>query len=253
MVDMREEPSVCWLDDGDPFPAPELAWPAGSPAPGLLAIGGGLSAQRLLNAYGQGIFPWFSPGQPVCWFHTDPRMVLRPSHFVLHHHFKKTLRRLVREERLTIHWDEPFEEIMGLCATIERPGQKGSWIGAEMIEAYGRLHRLGHAFCLTARIDSARVGGLYGVNLGRMVFGESMFSLRPNGSKLALAALVAWARHHQLPLIDAQQDTAHLRSLGAETLQRARFMAEMTPLTRQATPARSFSPILWSLLWPDRK
>ncbi|MEY2621560.1 MAG: hypothetical protein RIT26_1380, partial [Pseudomonadota bacterium] len=148
---------------------------------------------------------------------------------------------------------EPFEEIMGLCATVERPGQKGSWIGAEMIEAYGQLHRLGHAFCLTARVDGERVGGLYGVNLGRMVFGESMFSLRTNGSKMALAALVAWARHHQLPLIDAQQDTAHLRSLGGETLRRAPFMAEMRPLTPQSAPERSFSPILWSLLWPERK
>lgn len=250
---MNTPAPLVWLGLDDPFPALAQAWPGTSAAPGLLACGADLSVERLLVAYGQGIFPWFSPGQPICWFHTDPRMVLRPNQFKLHHALDKKLRRLLHEQRLSIQFDENFEQVMRLCASTPRAGQSGSWIGPEMIEAYTRLHQRGQAFCLTARIDAELVGGLYAVVLGRMVYGESMFSRRSDGSKLALAALVAWARHHELPLIDAQQDTVHLRSLGGLTLSRSEFLAEMTPLTAMTAPERTFSPILWAQLWPDRK
>ena len=178
-------------------------------------------------------------------------MVLRPEHFVMHHALRKTWRRLIREHRLSIDFNFDFDQVMHWCAQIPRTNQQGTWIGPDMIQAYNALHRAGHAKCIAARIDDQLVGGLYAVVLGRMVYGESMFSLRPNGSKLALAALVAWARHHGLSMIDCQQDTAHLRSLGGQTLSRADFLAEMHQLIDQPTPEWVFSPIFWSELRPE--
>ena len=248
---MTSGPPLTWLEPGAPFPDPRTAWPLGSPAAGLLAAGRELNPERLLQAYRQGIFPWFSSGQPVLWFCTHPRMVLRPQEFTLHHSVRKEIRKLLRLGRLTVHFDAPFAEVMHGCADIPREGQAGTWIGPEMIEAYSALHRMGHARCVTASIDGQWVGGLYGVFLGRMVFGESMFSLRPNGSKMALAALVAWARHHQLPLIDCQQETRHLQFLGGRTLAREDFLQEVQSLVKMPAPDWHFSPSLWNQLWPE--
>ena len=243
---MRSPPPLPCLGIDDPFPDVAQAWPASSPAPGLLAAGADLSLPRLLSAYQRGIFPWFNPVQAILWFSTNPRMVLRPSQFQMHHALRKPWRRLHRERRIEFEFDRHFQQVMQHCAQVPRARQTGTWIGPDMIEAYTRLHQAGHALCITTHIDGQLAGGLYAVILGRMVFGESMFTLQPNGSKLALAALVAWARHHDLPLIDCQQDTAHLRSFGAVTLSRGEFLAEMTPLLALPSPARSFSPILWS-------
>ncbi|MDI9332021.1 MAG: leucyl/phenylalanyl-tRNA--protein transferase [Alphaproteobacteria bacterium] len=245
---MSRNAPVPWLGPEDPFPRVEEAWTTGSPAPGLLAAGGNLSAPRLVDAYRHGIFPWFSPGQAILWFSTDPRMVLRPTEFLLHHALRKTLRQLVRMNRLQIRFDDDFEQVMRLCAASPRSGQSGTWIGNDMIHAYGRLHRMGHARCVTAWVDGELAGGLYAVIMGRMVYGESMFTRRSSGSKMALGALVAWALEHQLPLIDCQQDTEHLRSLGAQTLSRPLFLSEMTPLTEMVTPPWAFSPIFWAHL-----
>ena len=237
----------------DPFPLPCQAWPSDSPAPGLLACGADLSEQRLLQAYARGIFPWFSPDQPILWFSTNPRMVLRPSGFLLHRDLRKKLTRLLRHDRLRICFDGNFVETMQHCAQAPRSGQSGTWIGDAMIEAYARLHRSGFAQSVSAWVDDELVGGLYLVTLGQMVFGESMFTLRPDGSKLALAALVAWARHHQLPMIDCQQDTAHLRSLGGHILDRSDFINELQSLIELKQPEWGFSPRFWSHLWPDNQ
>lgn len=237
-----------WLDRQDPFPPVEQAWPLDSDAPGLLAAGADLTPHRLLDAYRHGIFPWFSQGQPILWFSTDPRMVLRPEGFQMHHAFRKTWRKLRREQRLLIRFDHDFADVMRHCATARRAGQSGTWIGPDMIAAYSQLHQMGHAACVTSWVDGQLAGGLYAVTIGRMVFGESMFSLRPDGSKLALAALVAWARHHRLPLIDCQQETRHLHTLGARPLPRRVFLQEMSPLLTASKPNWDFSPIFWEYI-----
>lgn len=234
-----------WLDASDPFPCVEQAWPSDSEAPGLLAAGADLSPWRLIDAYAQGIFPWFSQGQPILWFSTDPRMVLRPQQFDMHHALRKKWRRWRREQRLEIRFDHDFPDVMRRCASAPRVGQRGTWIGPDMIQAYTRLHQMGHAGCITAWIDGALAGGLYAVTLGRMVYGESMFTDREDGSKLALAALVAWARHHQLPMIDCQQETRHLHALGARPMPRAAFLDELKPLLQAPQPSWQFSPIFW--------
>lgn len=242
---MSAPADLTWLDVADPFPPVQQAWPAHSPAPGLLAAGADLSVERLVQAYAQGIFPWFSQGQPILWFSTDPRMVLRPEAWVMHHALRKKWRKLVREQRLIIRFDHDFEDVMGRCAAVARRGQTGTWIGPDMIRAYKQLHAMGHAGSVTSWIDGELAGGLYAVTLGRMVFGESMFMRQTDGSKLALAALVAWARHHRLPLIDCQQETEHLRTLGARPMPRALFLSEMAPLITAPQPSWHFSPIFW--------
>jgi leucyl/phenylalanyl-tRNA--protein transferase len=242
---MSANADLPWLDRLDPFPPLDTAWPGGSGAPGLLAAGADLSPQRLIQAYSQGIFPWFSDGQPILWFSTDPRMVLRPSDFQMHHALRKRWRKLRREARLDIRFDNDFADVMRRCASAGRAGQSGTWIGPGMIRAYTQLHQMGLAGSVTAWIDGQLAGGLYAVTLGRMVYGESMFTLSTDGSKLALAALVAWARAHRLPLIDCQQETRHLSTLGAHPVPRTDFVAEMSPLLTSPKPDWNFSPIFW--------
>ena len=243
---MSAPPDLPWLDAADPFPPVHQAWPADSAAPGLLAAGADLSPERLIQAYAQGIFPWFSRAQPILWFSTDPRMVLRPEQFQMHHALRKKWRKLLREQRLSIRFDHDFDDVIRRCAGVQRPGQNGTWIGPDMIRAYKRLHDMGHAGSVTAWIDGELAGGLYAVTLGRMVYGESMFTRQSDGSKLALAALVAWAREHSLPLIDCQQETQHLHSLGARPIPRPLFLNELRPLVTAPKPNWHFSPIFWT-------
>ena len=172
---------------------------------GLLAFGGDLSIARLQAAYRRGIFPWFSTGQPVLWWSTDPRMVLEPADFRLHRSLRKTLQGLVHSGRLEVRIDHEFERVIQACALSPRPGQTGTWILPAMVQAYVRLHQAGVAHSVETWIDGELAGGLYCVNVGAMVFGESMFSRRSDASKIALAALVSFARVHHLPLIDCQQ------------------------------------------------
>lgn len=210
------------------FPDPEEANPDG-----LLAIGGDLSPQRLVNAYCQGIFPWPCEGEPLLWFSLDPRMVLRlDGQEGAEDGFRcsKSLRRTVRSGRFEVRIDTCFEEVMRHCAAVERVGQEGTWITPEMIEAYTCLHRLGLAHSFETFRDGRLVGGLYGVSVGPMFCGESMFHLERDASKVAFVRLVDFCRAHGFKFIDAQQETAHLASLGARPMSRKDYLALLATL-----------------------
>jgi leucyl/phenylalanyl-tRNA--protein transferase len=218
---------VPWLDPDDPFPPVERALGHASGAPGLLAASSDLLPWRLLDAYRRGIFPWYSDGQPVLWWSPDPRMVLLPLEFKVSPSLRKTLKRVVRDPRWEIRVDEDFPAVMRRCAQAPRRGQRGTWITAEIIDAYASLHRNGNAHSIETWLDGRRVGGLYGVSLGRMFFGESMFADVSDASKIALAALVGHLRRHEIEMIDCQQNTPHLASLGGREIARTTFVAHV--------------------------
>jgi leucyl/phenylalanyl-tRNA---protein transferase len=223
-------PFLLQADPDAPFPSPEHAL---RDPEGLLAIGGDLSPQRLLNAYRAGIFPWFSQDQPPLWWSPDPRMVFRTDGI----HLTTRFRRSLRGSNWNIRADSAFAEVIAACADSPRQGQDGTWITAEMQHAYRELHRLGHAHSVEVFDQDRLVGGIYGVAIGRMFFGESMFSTASGGSKVALAALARRLAGWGWPLIDAQVENPHLLSLGAERWPRSRFLAEVRTLVRQAAPA----------------
>ncbi|MEZ5663175.1 MAG: leucyl/phenylalanyl-tRNA--protein transferase [Burkholderiaceae bacterium] len=248
MASSRATHALPWLEPGDPFPPVSSAWGEHDPAPGLLAAGGVLDVSTLISAYAKGIFPWFSAGQPVLWWSTDPRMVLLPCAFRLHRSLRKTLRHLLAEGRLEIRFDHDFERVIRACADTPRQGQDGTWILPAMVQAYLRLHRAGAAHSVEAWIDGELAGGLYCINLGAMVFGESMFARQPDASKLALAALVAFCRAHAIGLIDCQQETRHLASLGASPISRRAFTRHVEQAIRQPAPEWQFKPVYWDLL-----
>ncbi|WP_442763556.1 leucyl/phenylalanyl-tRNA--protein transferase [Malikia spinosa] len=245
-------PPLPWLEPGDPFPAVEQAWGIGTPAPGLLAAGGALDVASLVQAYAQGIFPWYSDGQPILWWSTDPRMLLRVADFKLQPSLRKTLRAGLRSGRLKVRFDHDFEAVIRACSGSPRKGQDGTWILPEMIEAYCALHRAGHAHSVETWWDGELAGGLYCINLGRMVFGESMFSRRSNASKIALAALVAACECWDIEAIDCQQNTAHLASLGARELPRQDFLRLVRQQVARPAPAWHFEPLYLSA-WLDRR
>jgi len=186
---------------------------------GLLAAGADLKPERLLDAYRHGIFPWFSAGDPILWWSPDPRMVLFPDEFKVSHSLHKTLRRGNHEVRT----DSAFERVMRACAS-PRDGQDGTWIQEEIIEAYVRLHQMGLAHSIETWMDDELVGGLYGVSLGRMFYGESMFSRKTDASKIALAHLVAQLKRWNFGMIDCQMNTPHLATLGAREIPRRQFL-----------------------------
>ncbi|MEN9383642.1 MAG: leu/Phe-tRNA-protein transferase [Pseudomonadota bacterium] len=237
-----------WLEPGQNFPPVELAWNANDPAPGLLAAGGALDIATLTQAYRQGIFPWFSPRDPILWWSPDPRMVLQVAHFRLHPSLLKTIQSGLKTGQLQVRIDTAFERVITACATTARPGQKGTWILPEMVQAYAALHHAGHAHSVETWWNNELVGGLYCVNLGAMVFGESMFSHRSNASKIALAGLVAFCRQHQLPTIDCQQNTAHLASLGAREVPRSTFLLTVQRALQHPAPPWTFNPLYWNTL-----
>jgi leucyl/phenylalanyl-tRNA--protein transferase len=195
---------------------------------GLLAAGGDLSPARLLDAYRHGIFPWYSAGEPILWWSPDPRMVFRTGQM----HVPAKLRRFLRDCDWTIHADSAFAEVMRACAA-PRPKQPTTWITREMFEAYCRLHELGHAHSFEVYAGADLVGGIYGVAVGRMFYGESMFSAVPNGSKVALLGLCRALHEWQFPLLDAQVRSEHLVSLGAIDLPRTQFARDIARLTEQ--------------------
>ncbi|AOY93715.1 leucyl/phenylalanyl-tRNA--protein transferase [Cupriavidus sp. USMAA2-4] len=223
---------IAWLEPQDPFPPLERALGAGTDAPGLLAASRDLTPQRLLLAYRQGIFPWYSEGQPVLWWSTDPRMVLVPQAFKISATFRKTLRRVLREPEWEIRVDDDFIAVMHACANTWREGQQGTWITPDIVAAYGGLHRQGLAHSVETWYRGERVGGLYGVAIGRMFYGESMFAHRTDASKIALAALCAFLGKHGVAMIDCQQETDHLASLGARPISRADFVAHVRGATQ---------------------
>ncbi|MEC5162178.1 MULTISPECIES: leucyl/phenylalanyl-tRNA--protein transferase [unclassified Janthinobacterium] len=219
---------IPWLDPHTPFP--DVSQALTTDAPGLLAAGADLSPQRLLAAYRRGIFPWFSEGQPILWWSTDPRMVLMTAELRVSDSLKKALRRVARsaatDGRWQVRFDSDFEAVMRACAAPRKDGP-GTWISDEIIAGYTGLHRLGYAHSAELWLDGELVGGAYGVSIGRMFYGESMFARVTDGSKIALAYLVHFLRGHGVAMIDCQQETAHLASLGAAPISRARFLAHL--------------------------
>lgn len=216
-------------DPNSPFPPADAAL---RQPDGLLAVGGDLSPQRLLNAYRHGIFPWYSKGQPILWWTPDPRMVFRTEGVRLSSRFRRELRRSAWQVRA----DTAFAAVMAACASTPRPGQDGTWITDDMQAAYQELHRRGHAHSVevfeAGPLGEGRlVGGIYGVAIGRMFFGESMYSGKSGGSKVALAALAFRLREWGWPLIDAQVENPHLSSLGAESWPRSVFLEKIGLLT----------------------
>lgn len=183
---------------------------------GLLAVGGDLSPRRLLRAYRSGIFPWYSEGQPILWWSPDPRAVLFPERL----HVSRSLEKVLAKDVYTVTFDTAFQRVMEACAA-PRAGQAGTWITEDMITAYCTLHRMGAARSVECWRDGELVGGMYGVALGRVFFGESMFSRRSNASKVALVHLL---RGGDYALLDCQVHSAHVASLGAETIARAEFI-----------------------------
>lgn len=222
-------------DPGAPFPPAERAHRDPN---GLLAMGGDLSTARLLNAYRHGIFPWFSEGDPILWWCPDPRMVFDTASFRLPSRFRRTL----RGSRWEIRADTVFHRVMDACASQPRPGQDGTWITGAMRAAYLALHRAGHAHSVEVFDGEALVGGIYGVGIGRMFFGESMFSAASGGSKAALGGLCRILARGGCPLLDAQVENPHLASLGGRRLPRPAFLDEVARLAAQPAPDDLWAP-----------
>ena len=200
------------------FPDPALAEPGG-----LLAVGGDLRPERLLEAYARGIFPWFDDRSPILWWSPDPRLVLAPEEL----HVSRSLARTLRRGTFRVTADTAFDSVIRRCAEKGRPGQRGTWITPEMIDAYCALHRLGFAHSFEAWEGEALAGGLYGVSLGAVFFGESMFADAPDASKVAFARGVAWLASRGVGLVDCQVRTDHLVSLGAREIPRREFLARV--------------------------
>ena len=219
---------IPWLGRALAFPPLESALTEPN---GLLAAGGDLSPDRLLLAYHQGIFPWFAPGEPILWWSPDPRMVLVPSEL----HIPRSLAKTLRHKPYEIRFDTAFRTVISHCAGSARPGQDGTWIVPEVIEAYCRLHTLGWAHSAECWMDGELVGGLYGVAIGKMFYGESMYTQRPDASKLAFVHLVQWLQQQGYGLIDCQMRTDHLARFGGREIGRVDFLAELRRLA--ALPA----------------
>lgn len=210
------------------FPDPEDADPSG-----LLAVGGDLEPERLLRAYALGIFPWYEEGQPFLWHSPDPRAVLVPGNLRV----SRSLSKVIRSGRYAVTLDTAFERVVRACAEVPRRHQSGTWITEAMIRAYTRLHELGFAHSAEAWEGDAFAGGLYGVSLGGCFFGESMFALRPDASKVAFVRLVRQLDAWEFDLVDCQQQTAHLARFGAEPWRRRRFLEALARALAKETRA----------------
>jgi leucyl/phenylalanyl-tRNA---protein transferase len=220
------------------FPPPEAATEEG-----IVAVGGDVSPERLILAYGQGIFPWPVSGLPLLWFSPDPRFVLPPDRA----HVSRSLRKRMRRGDLEVRADTAFDRVMTACAQVPRPGQDGTWITHELRAGYGRLHRLGYAHSIEAWRAGELVGGLYGVSLGRAFFGESMFALEPDASKVAFATLLGQLTAWGFTIMDCQVHTEHLARFGAEHWPRRRFLATLREAlavpTRQGPWTLELTPV----------
>lgn len=236
---------LTWLDphnDNQPFPHPDRAL---TEPDGLLAAGGNLTPRRLLRAYRMGIFPWYSADQPILWWSPDPRLVLLPECLKV----SRSLRKTLRKGLFAITADTAFEQVVAACAG-PRQGEPGTWITSEMFRAYCRLHRLGHAHSIETWQQGELVGGLYGVSMGRVFYGESMFSWISDASKIALVALAAQLQRWEFAVIDCQVTTAHLLSMGAVDIPRSSFLQLLEcycPQPGQPGPWRLDADLLDSL------
>lgn len=200
-------------------------------ADGLLAFGGDLSPQRLIVAYANGIFPWYSEDEPFLWWSLDPRLIMRPGEMKVSHSLKHTL----KSGKFEVRIDTNFREVMLHCADTPREGQDGTWIQDEMVDAYTHLHELGYAHSFETYLNGELVGGLYGIAIGKVFFGESMFHTVTDASKVAFYHLHQFLQNNGFKLIDCQQETSHLMSLGAYSIPRSEFLEELKTLTREAS------------------
>ena len=219
---------IALLGQNTPFPAVEQALQNPN---GLLAAGGTLSTERLLDAYRRGIFPWFNAGEPILWWSPDPRMVLVPGEFKI----SRSLRKTLAKKNYQVRSDSAFEQVMRACAA-PRGGDTATWIHEDMVAAYTGLHRLGIAHSVEVWDHHHLGGGIYGVSIGRIFFGESMFSRVTDGSKIALAHLAAQLQRWNYGLIDCQMSTAHLATLGAREISRKEFMLLLKELIHYPQP-----------------
>jgi leucyl/phenylalanyl-tRNA--protein transferase len=217
---------VYQLSEDIVFPSPHLA-----SKEGLLAIGGDLCPERLLLAYSNGIFPWYSEGEPILWWSPDPRLVMYPEELKV----SRSLKKVIRKNIFKIRIDSAFETVMTECARVRLENQEGTWIVDDMIQAYCRLHQAGFAHSVEAWQGDSLVGGLYGVSIGKCFFGESMFTRVTNASKVALAALVEHIKANDFAFIDCQITTAHLSRLGAREIARARYLRELADALKYPT------------------
>jgi leucyl/phenylalanyl-tRNA--protein transferase len=217
---------IFMLNDTLVFPDPNLAV-----EDGLLAIEGDLSTERLLLAYSNGIFPWYSEGDPIMWWSPDPRMILYPDKFKIAKSFRQTL----NNKNYEIKFDHRFEAVIEQCSKVPRPGQDGTWITNDMMEAYIRLHKEGFAHSVETYFEGRLVGGLYGISLGKAFFGESMFFTERDASKLALYYLVQKVREWEFVFIDAQVETSHLMSMGAENISRKDYLEQLKEALKYPT------------------
>ena len=214
------------LVDDMVFPPPDYA-----DASGLIAVGGDLSSERLLEAYRVGIFPWYSDDQPILWWSPDPRFVLEPDEFKISRSLKRTLNRNI----FKVTFDRVFEDVIAACSTVPREGQRGTWITPEMRDAYIELHGLGYAHSVETWFAGNLVGGLYGVSLGKAFFGESMFHKKADASKVALATLVEKLKSWGFHFIDSQMTTEHMMRLGAREMPRRIFLKRLQSALRHST------------------
>jgi leucyl/phenylalanyl-tRNA--protein transferase len=217
---------VYLLDSSLLFPHPNLA-----EEDGLLAIGGDLSKERLLLAYGSGIFPWYSEGYPIMWFSPDPRLVIELGSV----HLSKRLMKTIRSGAFEVRFDTAFEEVMRLCAVTDRKGQAGTWITGDMLRAYADLHRDGYAHSVETYRDGELVGGLYGLSLGGVFFGESMFHKERDASKVALYYLERFLAANDFDFIDSQVPNSHMRSLGGKEISRDEFLSRLAKSLEKKT------------------
>lgn len=203
------------LDEELVFPHPDLREPDG-----LLAVGGDLSSERLLLAYRWGIFPWYHEGQPILWWWLAPRLMVRPQDV----HVSHSVRNVINQKKFKITFNRDFKTVMQRCGDVRRPGQEGTWIMPEMIDAYVELYNLGYAHSVEVWEDDLLVGGLYGIALGNIFFGESMFAEKPNASKVGFIQFAQHLEENGFLWIDCQQDTPHMRTLGADLVEEEEFL-----------------------------
>jgi leucyl/phenylalanyl-tRNA---protein transferase len=227
--------SHTWLDIATPFPPVEKA-----DQYGILAIGGDLSVSRLLDAYSRGIFPWYDAEQPIIWWSPDPRFVLFPDKLVV----SKTMRQVIHRKLFTITFDQEFHRVITSCAQSRRRHERGTWITQDMIEAYTRLHLEGYAHSVEVWSGETLAGGLYGVSLGSIFFGESMFTLVSNASKTAIITLSRHLINRRFTLIDSQVHTDHLESLGCQEIPRSRYLSLLADGLKQPTLRGNWGELL---------
>ena len=231
----RADPLFPWLSEDEWFAFPKSGGPSFH---GIVCTGGNLSPGMILSAYRQGIFPWFNDDDPIVWHSPDPRFILEPREL----HVSGTMRKIIKRRRFELSLDTAFGDVIRACSSVARRGQSGTWITSDMVEAYVRLHELGYAHSVEARLDGRLVGGFYGISLGSAFFGESMFSLEPDASKAAFLPFVWALADEGFTLVDSQVRTAHVESMGGKNVSRAAYMRLLSAAMLQPTRKGNWSP-----------